>query len=164
MDDFKFGDLMDLLESDQEVATLAGEVRVNFMEYYDVKVADLPEVCAAGKQCRADIKTEARQQVLVEWETAMAAIRTEIENTLLLTRKELESSYQAAYLCDHGCGCEFIENQYTFIKAEIEQIDKNILERQGQIDGLMIQIAEADQAPCDFSEIEAKYDDIWLDM
>jgi len=60
MDDFKFGDLMDLLESDQEVATLAGEVRVNFMEYYDVKVADLPEVCAKGKECRAAIKTEAR--------------------------------------------------------------------------------------------------------
>ena len=66
----------------------------------------------------------------------MAAIRNEIENTLLLTRKELESSYQAAYLCAHGCGCEFIENQYTFIKAEIEQIDKNIAERQGQIDSL----------------------------
>lgn len=133
LDNFKFSDLMDLLNSEEAVADLSARVRTSFMDYYSVKVEDLPEVCEGGKKCRQEIRETARLAIVEEWNLTLKLIKSEINNTLLLSRTELETSYQSAFLCDHGCECEFIENRYAYIKTQIEETDKKIREREGEI-------------------------------
>jgi len=59
MSEFTFSDLLNLLESDDQVKSLALGVKTNYVARYEQEAAELPEVCDLGKKCRKLIKEEA---------------------------------------------------------------------------------------------------------
>lgn len=132
LSEFNFKDLMDLLNSDAATGNLAGRVKEEFKEYYVEQVKNLPPVC--NTKCREDIRAEAMLNVKAEWEATLIAIKDEIQATLVLSQNELDTAYTNASLCAHGCECQFIENRYSEIKANIELIEESIAEKEGQID------------------------------
>ena len=83
----------------------------------------MPDVCEAGAACRAEIADAAKAQIYDEWNKALVNIQTELTDTINQAKKKMENAYTDAYYCDDGCTCEFIDNSYTFLRAQIDTID-----------------------------------------
>ena len=126
MSDFTFSDLLDLLSSDSQVQKLSDGVREQYMARYAQEALELPEVCEAGKECRRLIKEEAKQYISVEWQETMKSIKSIVTNTIVESRELLKEAYKAAFYCDGGCTCEFVEARYSHLVASYKEVESSI--------------------------------------
>jgi len=45
---------------------------------------------------------------------------------MIVSQKKIEESYTAAFQCDHGCKCKFIEEQYNELNRQIDAKNQEI--------------------------------------
>jgi hypothetical protein len=110
------------------------------------------------------IKAGVKTDVGVMWSEAMEQIQTKLQNAMIVSQELIEKSYTAANQCEHGCKCKFIEDQYKELNRQIEAKNQEIAGHEAAIDVQMGLIEGYEVDPCDFTEIQEEYLDLWADM
>jgi len=144
MSEFTFTDLLNLLNNDQQVTDLKDQVQLNYVNWYTQEAAKLPEVCEAGKKCRADIKAEATEYISVEWQNTMTSIKSIITSTIDDSRVLLQEAYKAAFYCEGGCTCEFVETRFAHLVASYKEVESSIEWYEREIDVRLNYFTELD--------------------
>jgi hypothetical protein len=152
MSEFTFTDLLNLLNNDAQVAELKDQVQTNYVNWYTQEAEKLPEVCDAGRQCRAEIKAEATQYISVEWQNTMASIKSVITSTINDSRVLLQEAYKAAFYCEGGCTCEFVETRFAHLVASYKEVETSIEWYQREIDVRLGYFGELDRDCPHFDE------------
>lgn len=149
----------------------AATMKSMITDFYVSETAKLPEVCdgvagepSTGRVCRSEIKGELEGDMSVRWSEATSQIRMHLETLITNSHSKMRVAYEAAYNCAHGCGCKFIEEQYTEIKNEIDERQAEIDELEGDILGLKAEIEGINDTICDFSDLIGEYTLKWQDM
>lgn len=98
---YTFEDIVALVKDNASVQDLAGDITAQFSAYYNDIVLTLPEVCdgkaaafdgngnvvsaSTGKVCRAEYALASKQAVSAQWQSALLAIRGELEDLFLVS-------------------------------------------------------------------------------
>lgn len=130
--DWQFTDLIELIRDDDQAKIVAEDIRQSFMDRYKEEVANLPQVCEPGKKCRREILEILKTNISVLTTDAVDQIKEAIQRTVQKTRKHLKSAYEDAFYCDHGCECQFVEEQYSYLLAQIESHEADITAWKGE--------------------------------
>jgi len=95
------------------------------------------------------------------WREAIKNAKIQLEQLITQSHSMIESAYEDAYNCPHGCGCQFIEGTYKNLKWEIEKRQTEIDQLHIDIDARWIEIDEVNSAPCDFSGVINEWRGKW---
>jgi hypothetical protein len=158
MADFTFGDVLDMMNNDENVGEMKNSLKVSFMRQFKAQEDKLPEVCESGKSCRDKIREETRIEVAQEWKRIMTDIRILIETTVKESKDILTTTYKDAFNCDPGCKCEFIDNRYAYLLTTVEEITESIEWYQSEIDVRGDYITELD---INCPKFDDEYQPIW---
>merc|ERR1712048_88660 len=82
----------------------------------------LLETCEAGTQCRAENKRIIEEAIKAEWAKVLLSFRTDVDATVLKTRKLIKEGYDVAVECqlNEDC-CEVSDVVYTNLIIQINQ-------------------------------------------
>ena len=89
----------------------SGNVADAALKCYD-NLEGLPNVCAGGKSCRADIRSNLRTQVVDVWVKVFDQIAQSIANRKTNVATKVSQFYQRAYDCAPGCSCDNVGVTY----------------------------------------------------
>jgi len=158
MSEFTFTDLLDLLNNDKQVTDLKDQVQLNYVNWYTSEATKLPEVCDAGKECRAEIKKTATEYISVEWQNTMTSIKSIITSTIDDSRVLLQEAYKAAFYCEGGCTCEFVETRFAHLVASYKEVESSIEWYEREIEVRLNYFTELDVNCSHFSEEDNRVD------
>jgi len=120
---FSFDDIVAMVKGNSSVQDLAADVTASFSSHYTEVVATLPEVCegkvatfdengnqvsdATGMECRKIYETNTKQAISVQWQTALVAVKQELEDLFLISQNLMAKAYADAKECKpEGCPCQ----------------------------------------------------------
>ena len=149
--------IVDLVANpDPDIVDLeAREVRDRYMADRYQKLRDEKLVYSCDQTCWNRIQQELHQTLFVNWSGSITKVQGYLREAFDKTAAELQSSYDEASQCEHGCTCQKIENSYAFILSEIEQLDTQINAHEARILELEAEIKSKEVFPCEFSSIRA---------
>lgn len=129
----------------------------SWMEQWRAQKERLPPVCTKGTECRTRIETRVRGDLLQDWEKRIQKIVDHLQAFGRTANQELSNAYDAAFECDHGCECRYIENQYVFLVAQIEKFEEEIRELESRSATVLESIGNVNDE-CDFSAQRADWE------
>jgi len=123
LNQYTFDDIVAMVKGNSSVQDLAADVTASFGAHYNEVVALLPEVCegkaatydengnqvsdATGMECRKYYETSTKQAISVHWQTALGAVKTELEDLFLISQNLMAKAYADAMECKpEGCPCQ----------------------------------------------------------
>jgi len=123
--------------------------------------ADSCACYGVGTRCREKHTHVVKNQSMRLWREAIKNAKIQLEQLITQSHNMIESAYESAYNCPHGCGCQFISGTYNNLMWEIEQRQTKIDEIQVDIEARWIEIDEVNSAPCDFNGIIDEWQGRW---
>jgi len=150
LEEFTLAKMLGAAQDDSVFADFVEEAKESWMSHWRAREADLPTVCEKGKACRLAIQEEARRQIRIDWEARIGRITKTLETFGTKANDALAAAYDAAFDCAHGCNCQHIETQYTFLVSQIKKFEGEIVELNDRSDVILQSIANVNDE-CDFS-------------
>jgi len=121
-----------------------------------IVVGSYPCTCARCEECRDEIKESVKSDLLVHWEDKLTLIQVELQNLFYRSRKAFDEAYDEAQACDHGCECQYIDNHYNYLKAQVVELQDEIKDLEAKIVVLRGNIDDVHET-CDFADLEAEW-------
>merc|ERR1712083_694364 len=96
------------------------EVAAEAKRAVEAEYGPLLETCEAGSQCRAENKRIIEEAIKAEWMKVLLSFRTDVDATILKTRKIIKTGYDDAVVCEteNPC-CTVSEVVYNNIRVQI---------------------------------------------
>merc|ERR1719183_3146015 len=157
LEEFTLSNMLDSIDDEGIFSEFVTEAKETWMSQYRKQVEDLPPVCDLGHECRVRIQEATRATIRSDWEKKISKITGYLRDFNEQTNTAMAAAYDEAYLCEHGCQCQHIETQYTFLKSQIAKFDEEIevlANRQFEVMESILNVNEE----CDFSLQAAQWE------
>merc|ERR1712046_120719 len=126
----------------------------------EAEYGPLLETCEAGSQCRAENRRIIEEAIRAEWQKVLLSFRTDVDATILKTRKIIKTGYDDAVVCEteNPC-CTVSEVVYNNIRVQITTTENLIQEkwnRWEELERRRLEI-ETECPDVDFAAVFAEY-------
>ena len=126
----------------------------------EAEYGPLLETCAAGTQCREENRRIIETAIRAEWQKVLLSFRTDVDATILKTKKIIKEGYDSAVVCEaeNPC-CTVSDVVYQNIVLQITQHETLITEKWThweQLERRRVEI-ETECPDVDFTIVYAQY-------
>lgn len=133
-------------------------IRETAIAELEAEYGPLLETCAEGTECREKNDKLIEEAIRSEWQKVMLSFRSDVDATVLKTRKIIKEGYDTAVQCevDHPC-CDVSDVVYHNILKQIKHTEDLITQKQTKWDELEQRRLEI-ETECPNIDFETVYD------